>query len=240
MKIAIIDASIDDQNTLISYLHTYEQQSACSFSIDTFLTGEDFLKNFQPMQYAIIFLDVFLGDGIAIAEKIRGTDSRTMLIFTSVTAEFAIHGYSVSAVGYLLKPIDYKPFNSTLSRLISSHEPSTAYIEVKTGRSVMKIFLADIIYCDYYNHYIQIHTNGPVIRSHIKFADLFHTLDSYPQFLYCYRNIIINMDCVSKMENNYFIMNDNSAIPMKRENRAKLKDIYNDYIFQKRNGQSSL
>ncbi len=236
MKIAIIEDSIEDQTILISYLKTYMESSSLVFSIDTFSSGEEFMKTFTAGKYALIFLDIFMNsqmNGMDVAKNIRIADTVALIVFTTSSPDFAIQGYSVAASDYLLKPFNYEYFYKAFHRITDLLNPDAGYIEIKSGRFMTKILLSDIIYCDYHNHYIQVHTNQSTIRSYMKFADLMHMLNSHTRFLNCYRNIVINMDFVEKMENGFFIMKDNSTIPMKRENRTECKNIYSNYVFQK-------
>ena len=109
------------------------------------------------------------------------------------------------------------------------------FIEVKEKKMMVRVLLDDIIYCDYENHYIRIHTARRMVRSYMQFRELSKLLIGYAQFQCCYRNIIINMDQVQEMEHADFLMSNGERIPMRRQERLEIRQKYADYIFEKTN-----
>lgn len=77
---------------------------------------------------------------------------------------------------------------------------SSHYIEVKESRVMVKIPIDTILYTDYFNHYIQIHLADRIVKTYMRFEDFSKLLLCYPQFISCYRNCIINLDKVVRLE----------------------------------------
>lgn len=239
MKIAVIDDRAEDREIIGKYIGQYMEKRLMAYETVYFESGEAFLENFADKEYALVFLDIYMkegeADGIRIAEQLRKKDSETAIIFSTTSPDFAIKGYLVKAVGYLLKPYAYGRFEETMDTVFSNLQAEWRYIEVKEKKIMVRVLLNEIIYCDYDNHYIRIHTKDRIIRSYMPFRELCDML-CYEQFLCCYRNIIINMDKVQRMESQDFVMINDEQIPMRRQDKVELRQRYADYVFDKMNG----
>lgn len=206
--------------------------------IDTYTSGEAFLENWPSKSYDLVFLDILMEgiSGIEVARKIRETDSECLLIFISSSKEYALQGFEVRAFDYLLKPLSEERFQKTMNLCQNELAKHIRYIEVKESRTLVKIPLNEIIYTDYYNHYIQIHTAARLIRSYQQFDVFSPLLLCYPQFLCCYRNCIVNMDHVDSVDKHDFVMENGERVPITRGNRNSIYQQYADYQFLKING----
>ena len=238
MKIAIVDDSTLESTRLKNSVDLFCTQYRTQAQILCFKNGSDFLEAFNPRIFDIVFLDIYMEgmDGMSIAERIRELDSACLLIFCTTSAMHAVKSYRVRAFDYLVKPYTDAQLHETLRLAFASLQNRSAYIEVKEGWGMVKILLRDIIYTDYFNHYIQIHTRGRVVKSHLSFAEFSPMLLKYPRFLCCYRNCIINMDAVSALDEKDFIMQNSERVPIARAQRAALRQQYADYTFRKLDG----
>lgn len=238
MDIAIIEDSGQELSLLERYLQTYLSNRQVYRVIDTYTSGDAFLENWPSKSYDLIFLDILMDgtSGIEVARKIRETDSECLLIFISSSKEYALQGFEVRAFDYLLKPLSEERFQRTMDLCHNELAKHIRYIEVKESRTLVKIPLGEIIYTDYYNHYIQIHTSTRLIRSYQQFDVFSPLLLCYPQFLCCYRNCIVNMDHVASVDKHDFIMENGERVPITRGNRNAIYQQYADYQFLKING----
>ena len=238
MNIAIIEDSGQELSLLERCLQSYLSSRQVYRVIDTYTSGEAFLENWPSKSYDLIFLDILMEgiSGIEVARKIRETDSECLLIFISSSKEYALQGFGVRAFDYLLKPLSEERFQKTMDLCQNELAKHIRYIEVKESRTLVKIPLNEIIYTDYYNHYIQIHTCARLIRSYQQFDVFSPLLLCYPQFLCCYRNCIVNMDHVDSVDKHDFVMENGERVPITRGNRNSIYQQYADYQFLKING----
>ena len=101
----------DDTNyvrQLKEYLERYSRESSTPMEISVFTDGDELVENYKA-QFDLILMDVempFL-DGMTAAEEIRKLDSEVVIIFITNMAQYAIRGYAVDALDYLIKPVDY-------------------------------------------------------------------------------------------------------------------------------------
>ena len=238
MNIAIIEDSGQELSLLERCLQSYLSSRQVYRVIDTYTSGEAFLENWPSKSYDLVFLDILMEgiSGIEVARKIRETDSECLLIFISSSKEYALQGFEVRAFDYLLKTLSEERFQKTMDLCQNELAKHIRYIEVKESRTLVKIPLNEIIYTDYYNHYIQIHTAARLIRSYQQFDVFSPLLLCYPQFLCCYRNCIVNMDHVDSVDKHDFVMENGERVPITRGNRNSIYQQYADYQFLKING----
>lgn len=238
MNIAIIEDSGQELSLLERCLQSYLSSRQVYRVIDTYTSGEAFLENWPSKSYDLVFLDILMEgiSGIEVARKIRETDSECLLIFISSSKEYALQGFEVRAFDYLLKPLSEERFQKTMDLCQNELAKHIRYIEVKESLTLVKIPLNEIIYTDYYNHYIQIHTAARLIRSYQQFDVFSPLLLCYPQFLCCYRNCIVNMDHVDSVDKHDFVMENGERVPITRGNRNSIYQQYADYQFLKING----
>lgn len=238
MRIAIVEDREEDREHLSHCLSRFCTEQLLNYEEFLFTSGTAFLQA-EVQHFDLIFLDVYMPGltGLDTAKKIREYDRNVLLIFTTTSKDFAVQSFRVRAFDYLLKPFTYEQLAETMQLVQKNLSENTRYLTLKTGRTQTKVLCRDIVYVDYNNHYIQIHTDqGELIRSQMYFDEILQLLKPYPQFLYCNRNCLLNMDKVARLEKNDFIMNNNVALTMNRPKRQELRQYYADYIFEKQNG----
>lgn len=235
MQIAVIDDSKVDREVLSKMIQRYFEEKKCVVKIVEFSCGEQFLENQDRKAYDLIFLDIMMNgkNGMELAHELRDCGYQGKLVFTTTSKEYAVEGYQVQAFNYLVKPIHYEQIADTLASCETLFLQEKDYIEVKEGRLLVKILLKDIQYTDYYNHYIQIHTKHHVYRTYLSFADFFTLLEPYPQFISCYRNMVVNMDYVETIDQQDFVLKGGCRIPIAKAKRQEARQCYADYLFEK-------
>ena len=115
-RIAIVEDEAAVQEQLAGYVQRYTRQYGTPFEVAEFADGMEILENYRP-QYDIIFLDVEMKhlDGMETARRIRERDGGVLIVFITNMAQYAIHGYAVGALDYVLKPVPYFAFSQQLA-----------------------------------------------------------------------------------------------------------------------------
>lgn len=235
IKIAVIDDVCSDRLLLLDYIARYGKERRVLIETKDFESGEEFLTSFERSAYSIIFLDIYMNglSGMETARKIREQDAQCLLVFSTASSRHAVESYRVRASDYLLKPYDYAAFSEAFSLCDRALLSRSRYIEVRESRIQQKIFLRDILYIDYYKHYVQIHTKTRTVRSYMPFSEISQSLAPYTQFLCCYRNLMINLDAVETLEDKDFLLNSSERIPIARARRTGIRQAYADYVLNK-------
>ena len=234
MKSAVIDDSAEDRKLLAEKIQNFCLRESLIYEIRSFSSGNEFLLASRA-DWDIIFLDIFMNeiDGMTVARTLRGNNVSSLIVFTTSSRDYAIESYDVRAFHYLVKPIEQDKLDEVLRLSEKSIRSRNHYIEVKEGRIMSRILIRDIMYTDYYNHYIQIHTPGRMIKTYMSFAEFSPLLLKYKQFLSPYRNCMINMDYVQQMDDHDFLMKDQVQIPINRARKSEIRQAYADYSFKR-------
>lgn len=165
----IIDDETLAMDILVEYISKFPNLNLLGNFNSPIKAMEILLSN----QVDLLFLDINMPDinGIAFYENLP---FKPKVIFTTAYSDFAVKGFEINAIDYLLKPISFERFLQSISKLISSFGQTSNflsknqigqstemqdYIFVKAEYSSIKIDLKDIIYLEGYKDYVKIHLN---------------------------------------------------------------------------------
>ena len=162
IKVAIVEDEHDYALLLQEYLHQYEEESGEVFEISIFSDGDEIIHMYKPV-YDIILMDIELKfmDGMTAAEKIREVDSEVVIMFITNMPQYAIRGYAVDALDYVLKPVSYFAFSQRLNRAIErmkKRERKMLAIGLKGG--VFRFDASNIYYIESRGHNIIFYTSS--------------------------------------------------------------------------------
>lgn len=160
IKVAIVEDEHAYAMQLQEYLHQYEIENGEVFEISLFSDGDEIVNKYKPV-YDIILMDVEMKfmDGMSAAEEIRKVDTEVVIIFITNMPQYAIRGYAVDALDYVLKPVSYFAFSQRLNRAISrmkKRESKTLSISIKGG--TVRLDVANITYIESQGHTLIFHT----------------------------------------------------------------------------------
>lgn len=238
MTIALIDDCLQDLALLSEYVCRYCNEHKIHVSIKQFSQEKDFEDTLCTERYDLVFLDIFMQNsgGILIAKKLKRSNPKCQVIFSTSSKEHAVKAFRLHALDYLLKPYTYAQLEDAMNRFENTVKKFTHYIELKEGYLMTRIPVTDIMYVDYYNHYIQVHTPSKIIRSHMFFNNFSPMLSPYRQFLWCYRNCLVNMDYIDTWEGSDFILKNGERLLISKSQKREIIQAYANYIFDYVNG----
>ncbi len=159
-RIAIVEDDNGYRETLSNYIKQYETERGTSFEIEQYEKADDFLAVYQG-DYDIILMDIEMPgtNGMEAAETIRKTDAQVVIMFITNMAHFAIKGYEVGALDFVLKPIQYYNFANKMDRAMQLVENrGSKLVMIQTGSGIRKIDSKDIYYVEIQNHILCYHT----------------------------------------------------------------------------------
>ena len=105
-RIAIVEDEAPCREELRGYIERYGQEHGQEFSVYPFADGSEILQNYEP-RYDVILLDIEMPrvGGMEAAQAIREVDENVVLVFITNMAQYAIKGYSVGALDFVMKPV---------------------------------------------------------------------------------------------------------------------------------------
>ena len=160
IRIAIVEDEEIYVKELTGYLDEYQSESGENINIAIYHDGDTILSDYRA-QFDIILMDIQMKfmDGMSAAEEIRKQDSEVIIMFITNMTQYAIRGYEVNALDYILKPVSYFAFSQKLSKAIGrirKREKKFITISVKGG--IVRLCIEDIYYVESVGHNLLYHT----------------------------------------------------------------------------------
>lgn len=135
--IAIVEDEREFSMQLQEYLLQYGNENDMIYEVSVFQDGAEILEDYKK-EYDAIFLDIEMPkvNGMETAERIREMDEDVVLMFITNMAQYALFGYSVGALDFVMKPINYYTFSMKLRRVmkrVQSREEKTIVLSLADG-----------------------------------------------------------------------------------------------------------
>ena len=162
INIGLLENEQKEVESTKQMLQTFFSSQGLDFSSESFSNSNDFLAS-NVQKYDLIILDILLDNddpmnGIDVAKEIRKVNKHVVIIFVTKTAQFALDGYKVDAIDYILKPLTYEDFYLKLVKamnVIKFHIDKEFILKNMDG--IFKIKESEIIYIEVKRHYLDFH-----------------------------------------------------------------------------------
>ncbi|WP_312426232.1 LytR/AlgR family response regulator transcription factor [Lacrimispora sp.] len=232
IKIAIVEDEMEYVESLKSYLTRYETDHSVSFQVQVFTDGLDIVSDYTA-SYDIILLDIQMKylNGMKTAQKIRELDEDVIFIFITSSAQFAVEGYTVDALGYILKPVPYLSFSQILNKAIQRilKRQAIHYMNIDTDGGTMRLSTDSICYIESQLHHVLIHTDkgnfvapGPLKR-------LEEALKTFG-FAKCHNAYLVNLKFVTGCLPGDVLLLSGEHIPVSRGRKKLFMECLADYM----------
>lgn len=169
LNIAIVEDEGAAARSLVSALERWSSEKGEAVKTTVFDYAESFLNNYKPV-YDIVFMDIKLKgiNGMDAAHKLRENDPFVLLIFITSMAQFAIEGYEVNAVDYIIKPVEYYDLKLRLDRVCRRLDKKENCITIFVGGGSKRLRIQDIFYVESRGHMLTYYTASEEVSSYSK------------------------------------------------------------------------
>lgn len=230
VKVAIVEDEDHFAGDLMDYLKKYEREHPVSFEIVRFRDGDEITEKYSG-DYDIILMDIQMQfmDGMTAAEKIRELDKEVVIIFITNMESYAIRGYQVDALDYVLKPISYPSFELKLTRAlerVGNRSDHVVVIQVSSGR--LKLSTEEILYIESERHNLNYHTKSGIHTTRQKLSDAEENLASFG-FFRVNKGCLVNLKYVDGDRDGCCIVGGD-MIQISRARRAEFMAAMAEYI----------
>lgn len=204
---------VDDEPLACRLIASYVERTETLELIGSYTSATQALEAIESSRPDLAFLDIQMPEinGIDLARKIT---ARTRIVFTTAYRDFAVEGFNVNALHYLLKPISYSEFMKAVGRASSGRDEQPSFITVKSEYRQIRINADDILYIEGLKDYIKIHIEGqqrPVLTlMSMKAVEAMLPSES---FMRVHRSFIANTDRIRVLEQGRIVYGD-ARIPV--------------------------
>lgn len=240
MKVNI--AICDDEEVFIRIVETHIKEyllnQEIEYTVDRYLSGEDLLeKNPESFPYQLIFLDIKMGDinGLQVAEKLNQRLEEATIVFITSYIDFALAGYKVGAVRYILKNDgDFKlEFEECMNSVIQKYrlENRVELFEFHDGEKLVHI--NQVIYVESTLHRVIFHIKGrDGIELHYLYAKLDDVAEKFKgaNFFRVHKSYLVNFQFVEQITRYKVTFYDNKTVSISKK---RYEDIKREFLLYK-------
>ncbi len=209
MRIAICEDHADEAEWLIRMIRHWAQERNVEVEISSFADAETFFFTIEDTVYDALFLDIIMPgeDGVALAKRLRSSAYDVPIVFVTGEKEYALEGYEVAAVNYLLKPIVEQKVSECLDRIYQTMSEAESFIILNTGEAVVKIFQREIYKIEVFGHKLIYFTQKGEYMVHSSLKEAQQKLEK-GSFISCYRGVLVGLRYVDSIEKDRLILVD--------------------------------
>ena len=211
-------------------------QRCCQMETVPFLNAEAFLEAFEDGGFSAVFMDIYMDgmDGVAAAQKIRGIDSKCVLVFLTSSMDFMPDAFSCHAFEYITKPFSRQRIFQVLADILEVVPPLQKYIEVTSDRKTVRVFLYEIASVITDAHYLDITlTDGKTLHCRMTMPEFVALTSGDSRFLPVNKGIIVNAEYILEFGDNCCVMEDGTKLPIRVRDRLQIEQAARDYHFGK-------
>lgn len=194
MRIAVVDDDAGERESLQNAFSRMEQEIGTRFVVSTFSDADAFLSSYDH-SFDLICMDIDMPgkDGMTAAQELREVDADVPLVFVTNMAQLAIQGYSVRALDFILKPVNYYSFvmkMRSIVAMIGSRQDRALTFTLPDG--FIRLSSNDLYYVEVRGHYLFFHTSQGTIRQRDSLRNWEDNVQGLP-FERCNTSYLINL-----------------------------------------------
>ena len=232
MQIAICETSAFQRELFRALLEQIFQENKKKIELLEYDYAETLIANIEEVcvNLDLLFINTHLWQMNGMEAAHRLLDCNVPIIFLAETAQYAIEGYEVGAVGYLLMPFNRDELKSTLSRIMKSSGDNDRRIAFRSKRQNRYVKLDDITYIESDKHAIRVFLmDGSCINTTGKLDDIEAAINNECDFLCCNQSYLVNMNYIANLKED-FILSDGTIIPIRVRGRKTITDRYREFL----------
>ena len=228
--IAIVDDEKSLRKQILEYIKQYGNEKNIQFKVEEFQNGQE-IKEVESGIFDIIFLDIDMPkvNGMEAAKYVREHNKDVVIVFITNLQQYAIAGYSVGALDYVLKPINYYGFSLRLARALDRvKSKDTTEVLITNADEMVRLNSGDIYYIEIANRMLHYFTKSGdyIVRGTMKSAE--EELKDY-NFVKCNHWYLVNLKYVTEIHQNVVTV-AGTELEISRRNKSSFIQAVTDYV----------
>ena len=234
----IITAIVENEPSQIEKVRElcrkYGKEKDVEIDIEEYTNGYDFLEK-DTTRFDCVFMDIDMPgiNGMETSERLREKNKELAIIFVTNLPQFAINGYKVQALDFIIKPMSYADLSLVLDKIISlSDKRKEDDLFFTIHNEMIRIHPNDILYFEMKNHNVNIHLKN---RETISYRETIKELEKKIQgygFYRCNSGIIVSLDAVDSVKEDVCILSDGTRLQVSRSRRNDFLKAMTDFYFK--------
>jgi DNA-binding LytR/AlgR family response regulator len=226
--------AVDDEPLALKIIEDFARKVPFLELVATLPSAIEAAAFLQREAVDLIFLDINMPHLSGI-DFVRMSDRLPLVIFTTAWPDYALTGYELDVVDYLLKPFSFDRFFKAVTKAYDIHrlrtgfvEPPTAvaapdYMMIRVDYSTVRINLADILFVEGLKDYVKIVTDQ---KNYVTKSSMKNVEDRLPagRFKRVHRSFIVNFDRIQAFENNHLVLGEH-RVPLGSNNREEFLEF---------------
>lgn len=228
----IVEDDPQAAETLRAHLERYAAERGTSFSVEILPSALEFLEGTRPAD--VVFMDIGLPgvSGMEAAEVMRQTDELTPLIFVTDLAQYAVRGYQVDALDFMVKPVTYEDFALRMGRAMRVMDRNAGgTVSVATDEGLRVIAEKDVVYVEIFRHDLYWHVTGSAQPLHAR-GTLTRVAGELGAERFCRVSAshLINMGQLALIRPGSVVMSDGTEVVISRRRRREVLETLTRYM----------
>jgi len=233
IKAAVIEDKDKDAEQLSACLQNYKKEKNEEIDIIRYKNAKNFLENYRS-DYDIVFFDIELPglSGMEAAKSLRKLDDNVIIIFVTNMAQFAVKGYEVDALDYIVKPVKYQKLLFVLQKAVNIIEAGRdAELLVMQRGSVARISTKELYYIEVRGHKLSYFTNSGTIEGFGSLSELERSLNSR-HFMRCNSCYLVNPRFITFVKGLDIVMRNGITLKISQPKRRQFMNELTNYLGQ--------
>ncbi|MDV7139488.1 LytTR family DNA-binding domain-containing protein [Maribacter sp. TH_r10] len=229
--------AIDDEPLALRQIVSYIEKTPFLVLENQFESALQAISYLEENEVDLMFVDINMPD-LSGMDFVKSLNNPPKVIFTTAYSEYAIEGFKVDAIDYLLKPIGYSDFLKAAVKAKDRIDPKVEvnteiqsndkFLFIKSEYKILRINLSDIKYIEGMREYLRIHLQSEKPIMTLMSMKKMEEFLSSDHFMRVHRSYIVNLDKISTVERNRIVFDKNVYIPISEQYKSKFQKFLDD------------
>ncbi len=232
--------AIDDEPLALKQMAGYINKTPFLELVGQFESAMIALAFLQEDSVDLMFVDINMPD-LSGMDFVKSLDNPPGIIFTTAYSEYALEGFKVDAIDYLLKPIGYSDFLKSANKALKILAPKIDtpkeelksngdFLLIKSEHRIVRVNFADIKYIEGMREYVRIHLiNTKPVMTLLSMKALEAQLPGN-QFMRVHRSFIVNLSRLTTIERNRIVFDEDVYIPISEQYQKPFREWMERYF----------
>ena len=232
-RLVAVEDNDHEYERLRRCLEQYGSHSGVQLNLTRFTSAEAFLEAWRGSS-DLVLMDIELPgmNGMQCAEKLRRVDTYVPLVFITNLAQYAVNGYAVDALDYIVKPIQPERLRFVMDKVLLRLRESrrSKRISIRNVSAVASVGSDEITYLEVNGHQMTIHlTNGQEKNATGSITAMYEELKEYG-FERCNSCYLVNMRHIAEIREDMVCMVNGDQLLISKRKRKEFMDRFMDYL----------